>query len=42
MVSIKSIQLDSINNAKRIVLKVGSALIVNPKQVISTNHGLKA
>ena len=31
MVSIKSIQLDSINNAKRIVLKVGSALIVNPK-----------
>ncbi len=31
MVSIKSIQLDSISNAKRIVLKVGSALIVNPK-----------
>jgi glutamate 5-kinase len=27
----KSIKLDSINNAKRIVLKVGSALIVNPK-----------
>ena len=31
MVSIKSIKLDSINDAKRIVLKVGSALIVNPK-----------
>ena len=31
MVSLKSIKLDSINNAKRIVLKVGSALIVNPK-----------
>ena len=31
MVSIKSIKLDSIKNASRIVLKVGSALIVNPK-----------
>ena len=30
MVSIKSIKLNSVNNAKRIVLKVGSALIVDP------------
>jgi glutamate 5-kinase len=31
MVSVKVIKLDSINNARRIVLKVGSSLIVNPK-----------
>ena len=31
MVSVKSIKLDSVNNAKRVVLKVGSALIVDPK-----------
>ena len=30
MVSVKSIKLDSVNNAKRVVLKVGSALIVDP------------
>ena len=30
MVSVKSIKLNSVNNAKRIVLKVGSALIVDP------------
>ena len=30
MVSIKSINLESINKANRIVLKVGSSLIVNP------------
>ena len=30
MVSINSINIESINKAKRIVLKVGSSLIVNP------------
>ena len=30
MVSVKSIKLNSVNNVKRIVLKVGSALIVDP------------
>ena len=35
----KSVKLDIINNANRIVIKVGSSLLFKIKMALSINHG---